>query len=68
MSFRRMIGRFPIVRVRAALEQQAGQLRVVRNSGGALERALPLRTGLMRLLHPPGVGARPRIQQRRRRP
>ena len=67
VRLRRMIRRLSIVRVRTALEQQAGQLRVMRDSCGTVNRALPLRMRLVILLHPPGIRARARIQERLRR-
>src|SRR5437773_5547984 len=45
VTFRRMICHLAIVRVRAALEQQASELRIVSYSSGAVQGALKLRLG-----------------------
>ncbi len=64
VALRRVIRSLPVVRIRAALEQQASQLRVVRHSGGPIDGALKLRLGLVVLLVEPCVRAGAGIQQR----
>src|ERR1700687_3953281 len=64
LRFRRMLWRFLVLRIRAAIEQQAGQLRMVVNSGGTVDRALPLRMRLVILLHPPRTRARAPLSPR----
>ena len=60
-----VVGRFLVIGIGAALEQQARQLRVVRDAGGAVQRALPLGVRPMIHLVPSGIGARTGVEQRR---
>ena len=68
VRFGRVIRRLLVVGVRAPLDEQARQLRVVGDSGGPVQRALPLGLRLMVRLEPPGVRAGSGVEQRRRRP
>ena len=58
-----MIGHLAVVGVRASLEQEAGQHRMVRDSGGAVERAFPFGPGLVVVLIPSGIRACPGVEQ-----
>ena len=63
-----VIGNLLVIRIRAPLEQQARQIGMVRDPGGAVQRALPL--GARQVVHlvPTGVGTRAAIEQNGRRP
>src|SRR5207247_8920347 len=68
MPFRRVVGSLLIVGIGASLEQEARQLGMVRDPGGAVQRALPLGAGLMIGLIPPGIRVGPGIEPRLRGP
>src|SRR2546422_2808920 len=67
-AFRRVIRSLAVVRIRSTLEQQARELRVVSDSGGAVDRALECGLGLVVLSIEPGTRARPGVEQSPRRP
>src|SRR5882757_1919237 len=52
-----------IIRVSTAYEQQTGQLRVLSDSCGAVDSALPFRTRLVIVLIPPGIRAGSSVKQ-----
>src|SRR5262245_5758278 len=66
-GFRYVIGRFGIVGVGPALEQQPRQFWMLRDASRAVNRALPFRLWLMIRLEPPGVCAGASIEERSRR-
>ena len=67
VGLRRVIHDLVVVGVRPALEEEPGQLRVVRDSGGAVERALPFGLGLVIGLVPSRIRARAGVEQGLRR-
>ena len=67
VGFRSVIGHLAVVGVRAAVDQQARQLRVVGHGGRAVQHALPGAIGLVALLVPAGIGTGAGVEQGRRR-
>ena len=65
VRLRRVVGRLLVIRIRAALEQQAREIRMVGDSGGAIDRALPLGTGHVIVLGPARIRTRAGVQQDR---
>ena len=62
----RVIRRFLVVRIGAALEEEPRQRGVARDAGGAVDRALPYGRRTMRRVKPAGVRIRPGVEERRR--
>src|SRR5262249_20730966 len=63
----RMVGDLAIVGIRAAIEQELGQLRMMSDSRRTVERALPFRFGLVLLFKEAGIGVGARLEQSRGR-
>jgi hypothetical protein len=65
---RRMVGNLAVIGIRAAIEQQLGQFRMMSDARRAVERAFPFGLGLVVLFEEAGVGVGARIEQSRGRP